>query len=46
MSIPCGFVNGLPVGLHFMSDHLREDNLIKLGYVYEKRRGEIKYPEI
>ena len=29
MSVPCGKIGGLPVGLHLMADHLREDLLFR-----------------
>lgn len=47
ISVPCGFVDGLPAGLQFMSDYFREDTLFNLAYSYEqstdwhKRRPEI-----
>ncbi len=37
MSIPAGYVEGLPVGMQLIADHFKEGNLIKLGYAYEKR---------
>jgi len=35
ISVPCGAVGGLPVGLHLMADHLREGELIQAAYAYE-----------
>jgi aspartyl-tRNA(Asn)/glutamyl-tRNA(Gln) amidotransferase subunit A len=29
ISVPCGEVEGLPVGLHLMGDHLSEDKIIQ-----------------
>ena len=46
ISVPCGFVNGLPVGLHILGDHLQEGKIIQAAYTYEKERGEIKYPKV
>jgi aspartyl-tRNA(Asn)/glutamyl-tRNA(Gln) amidotransferase subunit A len=46
ISVPCGFVNGLPIGLHIMGDHLQESKIIQLAHTYEKTRGEIKYPKV
>ncbi len=34
LSVPCGKVNGLPVGLHLMADHLEEQKLINAGVAY------------
>ncbi len=36
ISIPCGYVEGLPVGLQFIGDKFKEDILINAAYVYEK----------
>lgn len=36
ISIPCGFVNGLPVGMHIMADHLQERKAIRVAYTFEK----------
>ncbi|MBL4937174.1 Asp-tRNA(Asn)/Glu-tRNA(Gln) amidotransferase subunit GatA [Clostridium sp. YIM B02515] len=36
ISVPCGKVNGLPVGLQLMGDYFREDLLFNLAYSYEQ----------
>jgi aspartyl-tRNA(Asn)/glutamyl-tRNA(Gln) amidotransferase subunit A len=36
VSLPCGFVNGLPVGLHIMADHLQEKKIIQVAYTFEQ----------
>jgi aspartyl-tRNA(Asn)/glutamyl-tRNA(Gln) amidotransferase subunit A len=36
ISIPCGFVNGLPVGMQIISPILREDLLFRVAYTYEQ----------
>ena len=35
ISVPCGDVGGLPVGLHLMADHLQEGALIQAAHAYE-----------
>jgi aspartyl-tRNA(Asn)/glutamyl-tRNA(Gln) amidotransferase subunit A len=35
ISVPCGFVDNLPVGLQFIGDYFREDVLFNLAYSYE-----------
>jgi len=45
-SVPCGFVQGMPVGLHILADHLQEGKLIQTAFTFEKQRGEIKYPRL
>jgi aspartyl-tRNA(Asn)/glutamyl-tRNA(Gln) amidotransferase subunit A len=36
MSIPCGFVDGLPVGLHLVGHHFDESTLLRCGHVYQQ----------
>lgn len=36
MSVPCGFVRGLPVGLQLIGRHLGESELLRLAYAYEQ----------
>jgi aspartyl-tRNA(Asn)/glutamyl-tRNA(Gln) amidotransferase subunit A len=38
VSIPCGFLNGLPVGMHIMADHFQEKNALRVAYTFEKVR--------
>jgi aspartyl-tRNA(Asn)/glutamyl-tRNA(Gln) amidotransferase subunit A len=49
ISIPCGLVQGLPVGLQIMAPHFREDILFRLGKIIEdnisidRTKGEFTY---
>jgi aspartyl-tRNA(Asn)/glutamyl-tRNA(Gln) amidotransferase subunit A len=36
LSLPCGFLGGLPVGLQLMADRFREDLLLQVGHAYEQ----------
>ncbi|MDP4178120.1 MAG: Asp-tRNA(Asn)/Glu-tRNA(Gln) amidotransferase subunit GatA [Bacillota bacterium] len=36
ISVPCGMVNGLPVGLQLMGDYFREDVIFNIAYSYEQ----------
>ena len=36
LSMPCGFINNLPVGLQLIGPHLSEEKLLKAGYYYQK----------
>ncbi|MBM7871888.1 aspartyl-tRNA(Asn)/glutamyl-tRNA(Gln) amidotransferase subunit A [Clostridium pascui] len=36
ISVPCGMVNGLPVGLQIISNYYREDILFNLAYSFEQ----------
>ncbi len=36
LSVPCGKVDGMPVGMHILGDHLQERKLVALGSASEK----------
>ncbi len=36
ISIPAGFVNGLPVGMQFISRHFDEESLLRVSYAFEQ----------
>ena len=46
ISVPAGFVNGLPVGIQLIGNYFREDLLFNVSNKYEEVRGKIKYPEL
>lgn len=47
ISIPCGMVNGLPVGIQFIANYFREDLLFNLAYSYEQSTNFHKiFPEV
>lgn len=46
LSVPCGFKDGMPVGLHLLGDHFQEKDIINVGKSYESERGKIEYPEV
>jgi len=37
VSVPCGEAHGMPVGLHFMADHLAEHKLLKAAWEVKKQ---------
>ena len=37
LSIPCGTVEGLPVGLQLIGDRFKEEKILNVAYAYEKR---------
>lgn len=36
LSVPCGFVNGLPVGLQVIGKYMDEETILNIGEVYEE----------
>jgi aspartyl-tRNA(Asn)/glutamyl-tRNA(Gln) amidotransferase subunit A len=36
ISIPCGFTNGLPIGMQIMAPTLREDLVLQIAYTFEQ----------
>lgn len=36
ISIPCGFVDGLPVGMQIISDHFNEQALLNVGFAFQQ----------
>lgn len=36
ISVPCGFVTKLPVGLHLIGDHLQEKKILQVAYAFEQ----------
>ena len=36
ISIPCGFKNGLPIGLQIMGKSLDEETLLRVAYTFEQ----------
>src|SRR5215207_9970702 len=35
LSVPCGFSNGLPIGMQIMGPHLSEETLLRIGHLYQ-----------
>lgn len=36
LSVPCGFSDGLPIGLQILGKHWDEETILKVGYAYEQ----------
>ncbi len=36
LTVPCGKVDGMPVGLHILGDHLQEQKVLQVGYEFER----------
>lgn len=47
LSVPCGFSNGLPVGMQIMGPHLSEALLLKIGHLYQSQTDwHLKHPPV
>ena len=46
LSVPAGFIKGLPVGMQLIGNYFREDLLFNISHKYEQIRGKIEYPEL
>ena len=41
MSVPCGLTReGLPVGVQFIGNYFRENDILRAGYTFEQVRGD------
>jgi aspartyl-tRNA(Asn)/glutamyl-tRNA(Gln) amidotransferase subunit A len=36
VSIPAGFVDGLPVGMQIIGKHFKEETILRVAYAYEQ----------
>jgi aspartyl-tRNA(Asn)/glutamyl-tRNA(Gln) amidotransferase subunit A len=36
ISVPCGFINNLPIGLQLITPHFKEETLFQVAYTYEQ----------
>ena len=46
ISVPAGFVNGLPVGMQMLAKYFDEGTLFRVSDKFEKIRGKIIYPDL
>jgi aspartyl-tRNA(Asn)/glutamyl-tRNA(Gln) amidotransferase subunit A len=45
LTIPCGFANGLPIGMQIMGPHLSEEMLLRIGHLYQSQTDwHMKHP--
>lgn len=38
LSVPCGNIDGMPVGLHILGDYMQESRILQVGYAFEQMR--------
>jgi aspartyl-tRNA(Asn)/glutamyl-tRNA(Gln) amidotransferase subunit A len=36
LSLPCGFADGLPIGLQIQGPAFKEENILRVAYAYEQ----------
>ncbi len=46
ISVPAGFIDGLPVGIQLISNYFEEAKLFNFSHMYEKNINKIEYPEL
>lgn len=47
LSVPCGFSNGLPIGMQIMGPHLSEETLFRIGHLYQMQTDwHTKHPQL
>jgi amidase len=46
LTVPAGFVDGLPVGIHFVAPRWREGRLLQIGRAFERERGSRQPPKL
>ena len=46
LTVPAGFVMGLPVGIHFVAPRFREGRLLQIGRSFERARGARRPPNL
>ena len=39
LSVPCGTVSDMPVGMHILGDYLQEGKILQVGHAFEQLRG-------
>lgn len=42
MSIPCGYKNGLPIGMQLIGRALGEETLLRVAYAFEQERTDVQ----
>jgi amidase len=46
LTVPAGFVAGLPVGIHFVAPRFREGRLLQIGRAFERTRHARRPPRL
>ena len=46
LTVPAGFVEGLPVGIHFVAPRWRDGQLLQIGRVFERARNARRAPRL
>lgn len=46
ISIPCGFVDGLPIGLQITGNHFEEEKVLSIAKVFQDSTDYVKFPDL
>jgi amidase len=46
LTVPAGFVDGLPVGIHFVAPRFRDGRLLQIGRCFERARAARRPPKL
>jgi amidase len=46
LTVPAGFVAGLPVGIHFVAPRFRDGRLLQIGRAFERARNARQAPKL
>jgi aspartyl-tRNA(Asn)/glutamyl-tRNA(Gln) amidotransferase subunit A len=46
VSVPCGFVDGLPIGLQLIAPAFEEERLFRVAGLFERLRGDLEHPNL
>ena len=45
ISVPCGFVDGLPIGFQLIAPAFEEHRLLRIARLFEQLRGDMEGPD-
>jgi aspartyl-tRNA(Asn)/glutamyl-tRNA(Gln) amidotransferase subunit A len=46
ISVPCGFVDGLPIGLQITGNHFEEEKVLSIAKVFQDSTDFVKFPDL
>jgi aspartyl-tRNA(Asn)/glutamyl-tRNA(Gln) amidotransferase subunit A len=46
ISVPCGFIDGLPIGLQITGNHFEEEKVLSIAKVFQDSTDFVKFPDL